>query len=342
MLKSVKKGTTTRAIYYRRMSDPLGILNGSTLEEKIKEALDYSHESGAGKEVANRSHDGERTYVLNFFQNMRTVNDGDYFFGEIIAYEVGAHQSYIEHNSNAQWFTISQMEPGENKSWLDSIMYFIVRGNNIIATQSTHVRFQELQTYLSWLLCFHTKVLPNDFKIVLNEKADTSVAGADYEKVNSIHIKDPNASIKENSNLFVSGQTKLQLDHQNINDFLWNLLRGIKEGFNNSENPADVDYRRLSKNYSLRPDLTFRIDRNFDKKSEGSASMLAEFLMQLPDDFVEFSIPGGTISNGKLKLIANEKISTIVGASRLDPESAAKVLYGVYKSWTKNKKIIPF
>ncbi|HYF85957.1 hypothetical protein [Azospirillum sp.] len=338
-MKPTKKGITTRSIYYRRLTDPLGVLNGATLESKLREALDETHASGAGKSVLNRSLDGERTYALNFYEPKTTANGSTFFFGEIIAYERGAHQSYIEHNSNARWFSISQMPPGENKSWLDSVMYFIVKGNNVVATQSTHVRFQELQSYIRWLLCFHTKVLPNDFKVTLSEKADSSVTGEDYEKVTSIHIKDPNSSIKSTSEMFTAEQKRLRLDPQSINDFFWALLRGAKEVFSSSENSADIDYKMLSKNFGLRPDLTFRIDRAFDKKNQASASTLANFLMQLPDDFVEFGIPGGTISNGKLKLVSDEKIQTIVGANRLDPESAARVLYGVYTSWVNNKRI---
>lgn len=184
-------------------------------------------------------------------------------------------------------------------------------------------------------------MLPQDFRITLNEMADVSVAGSDYEKVTSIHIKDPNAAVKPTLDLFVSGQTRLRFERQSVNDFFWIILKNVAEKFNESDILADKDYRMLSDNYSLRPDLTFRIDRTSDKKSQAGAAKLAEFLMQMPDDFVEFGIPGGTISNGKLKLVLNESISTVPHSSRLDPESSSKVLFSVYKSWINDKKITP-
>lgn len=340
-MRSGKKGSIRRTIQYRRLFDPSGMLSGSTLEDKLREALSPNHHMNVGNDVEDRSMVGNKTYALNTFEHRGSLlPDGGHFFGEVFSYEPGATLSYIEHKSNAKMLSFFEADPGEGKSWLESIMYFLVKGNNVLAVQSGNVRFTELQNYLNWLLCLHTKVCAEDFKIILNEKADASVTGSDYEKVRGIHIKDPN-SIRKSNDLFDDEFTRLRFDSQMIRDVPWSLMELIMKKIGNREGSAEIDYKKLSEKYALRADLRFRIEKPSGPENREDVSNLVDFLMQLPDDFVELELPEGTISNGKLKLIATEDIPTVPGSSRLEPEGAAKALHGVYTSWAANKRIPP-
>lgn len=77
--------------------------------------------------------------------------------GNLITYEHGTNKLFLTVDASQTAFPVAQMAPPElpNKKrteFLDSILYFGVKGNHVVLMQSSGLKGKQLEVYLNWFL----------------------------------------------------------------------------------------------------------------------------------------------------------------------------------------------
>lgn len=86
-----------------------------------------------------------------------TTNHRGLFCGNLITYEHGTNKLFLTVDGSQTAFPVAQMAPPElpNKKrteFLDSILYFGVKGNHVVLMQSSGLKGKQLELYLNWFL----------------------------------------------------------------------------------------------------------------------------------------------------------------------------------------------
>lgn len=86
-----------------------------------------------------------------------TTNHRGLLCGNLITYEHGTNKLFLTVDGNLTAFPVAQVAPPElpNKKqteFLDSILYFGIRGNHVVLMQSSGLKGKQLELYLNWFL----------------------------------------------------------------------------------------------------------------------------------------------------------------------------------------------
>jgi hypothetical protein len=137
-----------------------------TLEVLLKEAL------AATKKAVDRMERPEGSVEVQFinYHLTHTVDQEKTIFGcEFLGYEVGADQSMIKLDADADQIDVEAIPAGEDREFLAGSVYFAVKGNHVILFQSRGLKTQHLESYLNWLLRVKTKTLADDNPLRLDD-----------------------------------------------------------------------------------------------------------------------------------------------------------------------------
>lgn len=105
-------------VHYRRMDDPVGALNGATLEARVRGALAHQFDGGALSQHWNSRAwlvppDNSDTLLMNLYHD-----DGISFFGDLTVYTRGYMQALLHNEPDAAMLPVEQQPPpaGRNTS----------------------------------------------------------------------------------------------------------------------------------------------------------------------------------------------------------------------------------
>jgi len=122
-----------------------------------------------------------------------TTNHRGLLCGNLITYEHGTNKLFLTVDSSQTAFPVAQMAPPElpNKKrteFLDSILYFGVKGNHVILMQSSGLKGKQLEVYLNWFLSAcgvlgtrnHLELVDHPPRMTTNQLASRPVKKVSY------------------------------------------------------------------------------------------------------------------------------------------------------------------
>lgn len=176
-------------IHYRRLADG-NTLGGVTLEEKIRSAMQTQV---SGQPLADRYalriwENGEDNLFVNHYYDGKNDNL-DLVFGDILHFTRGHLQALFDAGQkDAAYASVEQMPAPEQKEYVHSLMHWMVKGNHAFVIQSTSLRTDTLESYLTWLLTQKSKVVSLPFQVVLASKFNEEAVGGDLSDIQELII----------------------------------------------------------------------------------------------------------------------------------------------------------
>lgn len=175
-------------VHYRRMDDPVGALNGGTLETRIRAAMAHVADGGPLSDHWNRRAwivppDNADTLLMNVFHD-----DGVSFFGDLTVYTRGFMQALIRNENDVAVLPVEQRPPPQGREYIHSMMYWMVLGNHLVTIQSRSLNTKHLERYLTWLLKEQTAQMGVNGQVILAAKFDSGEGGGDLDDVKKIIV----------------------------------------------------------------------------------------------------------------------------------------------------------
>ncbi|MBZ0164638.1 MAG: hypothetical protein K8H74_18235 [Notoacmeibacter sp.] len=175
-------------VHYRRMEDPVGALNGGTLETRVRSALQHVVDGGPLSEHWNRRAwvvppEKSDTLLMNVFHD-----DGVSFFGDLTVYTRGFMQALLRSEPDVAVLPVEQRPPPAGREYIHSMMYWMVLGNHVLTIQSRSLNTKNLEHYLTWLLKEQTAQMGDNGQVLLTAKFDSAEVGGDLEDLREIIV----------------------------------------------------------------------------------------------------------------------------------------------------------
>jgi hemin uptake protein HemP len=339
-------------IHYRRLvrtsafgSDSLEVLIGRAMTTVIQGAPIRHRYLHRIQQVA------ESSFFMNVYYDSETEG-ATLAFGDILHYTQGHLQALIERSDDqtAASLPVKQMPAAQNREYVHSQMFWMVKGDHAFVVQSTSLTSETLENYLQWLLVERAKLLPEGTQIVLAAKFDADVLGGDLGDIKELIIggvASPDLTAAE-----PSAQTETDVTHHGgintnattVRGHLIEVLKVLLGG------QAEVD----SVMESVPPDAELRVDVHIGfetkrrKVNRTGLRQLETGLRNVPDSQLRVRSKQGTRGpDGSvrlhhdanvllLKLTQAEKV--IVG-SLVDPTDMLRAMYEAYRTFLNNGKI---
>ena len=100
-------------------------------------------------------------------------------FGNLLVYSPDRNQALLTVSPDALEVDVKQMAPpeigGQRTEFLQSILYFAVRGNHVVVLQSAALRARALEAYLNWLLSADPSLLGEDNGVFLSDEPSNTM-----------------------------------------------------------------------------------------------------------------------------------------------------------------------
>ena len=170
----------------------------NSLQKLLEKAL--SKEGTCFKASDRREHPNPDQGSVRFI-NRHTMHSG-MFFGQLIFFEPGRSQTYIELDDDADTYTIDALTPEslndtkskeqKRKEFVESMLYFGVYENHLVLLQSTALKSRDLEAHLAWLLGTRTESLKNNSALILKDKpTEETLKRIVKSPVKSVHLGTP-------------------------------------------------------------------------------------------------------------------------------------------------------
>lgn len=326
-------------VHYRRMEDPVGALNGNTLEAKVRAALAHVHDGGALSEHWNRRAwivppDNTDTLLMNVFHD-----DGTSFFGDLTVYTKGFMQALLRDEPDVPMLPVEQQPPPQGREYIHSMMFWMVIGNHVLTIQSRSLTAKHLEQYMTWLLKERTAQIAANGQVILNSKFDVDDIGGDLEDVREIivggtgvvqaaptRLPDQEAPTPEREvEQHVDVEAKRSWGERALN-----VLRAIMS------NEADV--QRLLESIPEGADLDVSVHIGYKaRKRRVSRAPMQQALRNLPDGEITAVGKHGRQSGKDIRL--SYPVRVLYSGSLLDPEDVRAKLRSAYDYFVENGKI---
>ena len=333
-------GRKPLTVHYRRMEDPVGAMNGTTLELAVRDAMGIpvngtTISANWNERACFFSADNTDTYLMNVYHD-----DGISFFGDLTVYTRGFLQSLLKHEPDVPMLSVEQQPPPNNREYIHSMMYWLIVGNHVLLIQSRSLTSKHLEQYLTWLLKDKTHVIANTGHVILNAKFDSDQVGGDLDDVKEIIVGGTGvlqAALPDRAPLPRAREHDVER-HVDIDEKRgWGeralgVLRAIMS------NEADV--QRLLNTIPQDADLnvSVRIGYKALRRTLSHAPM-QQALRNLPDGEITAIGKYGRVTGEDIRLSYPVRIETI--GSLLVPEDVRSKLLSAYDYFVENGKIDP-
>ena len=154
-------------------------LSGKAVDVQTLLSKAMQHSPKAAARLFTYGQGDEGRMLINRF-----ITSDNMVFGVFCAFEPGKHQPVLDYNADLDEFPIEAIAPppgtdakGQSlqKEFLESLLYFGVRGSHVVLVQSLALRSSSFENYLNWLICKKTKVATDDSVVFLNDQFNPSV-----------------------------------------------------------------------------------------------------------------------------------------------------------------------
>ena len=161
--------TSTRTLYYKRAT----YLQGNhDLQALLRSALRRRQAVGSRMEELNPE-DHTKRFINSHRSQLGML------FGNLLIYSPNRNQALLTVSPNASELDVQQVAPpeinGQRTEFLESILYFGIRGNHIVVLQSTALRARALEAYLNWLLSQDQNPLGENNGLFLSDEPSNHV-----------------------------------------------------------------------------------------------------------------------------------------------------------------------
>ena len=324
-------------VHYRRMDDPVGALNGATLEGRIRGALADEFGGGALAEHWNRRAwvvppDNTDTLLMNIFHD-----DGVSFFGDLTVYTQGFMQALLRSEPDVAMLPVEQQPPPEGREYIHSMMYWTVIGNHVLTIQSRSLTTKHLEQYLTWLLTERTTQMNANGHVLLTAKFDSDEVGGELEDVKEIIVGGTGAVEAAPAYLPHEAAREREVDqHRDVDarrswgERAIEVLRAVMS------NEADVQQLLDSIPEGADLDVSVRIGYKTKRRLVSRAPM-QRALRNLPEGEITAVGKHGRLSGKDIRL--SYPVRVLSTGSLLDPNDVRAKLRSAYDYFVENGKI---
>ncbi|HMR31860.1 MAG TPA: hypothetical protein PKA13_10700 [Geminicoccaceae bacterium] len=324
-------------VHYRRMDDPVGALNGGTLESRIRGALADVYDGGALSEHWKRRAwtvppDNSDTLLMNIYHD-----DGISFFGDLTVYTRGFMQALLRNVADAAMLPVEQQPPPEGREYIHSMMFWMAISNHVLTIQSRSLSTKHLEEYLTWLLKERTTQIGANGHVLLTAKFDSDQIGGDLEDVREIIVGGTGAVEAAPAKLPHEPIQEREVDqHVDVGARRsWgqravDVLRAVMS------NEADVQALLESIPEGADLDVSVHIGYKTRKRRVTRAPM-QQALRNLPDGEITAIGKHGRLTGKDIRL--SYPVRVLTDGSLLDPADVRAKLKSAYDYFVENGKI---
>lgn len=202
----MKKMATSirKTIHYKRAV----LTGGEDLQATLTAVFNpasQGHKVGSRKEIINA--DSQSFRVVN-----RATTYNGMLFGQMIMFEPGRSQAYVEMNDEASSYTLdaltndalNKIDNGEGdatakatakkkhkKEFIDAMLYFGVFENHVVLIQSQSLKSRELEAHLGSLIGRFGGLKPGTALILQDQPSQAAINKIERSPVKSIHLGSP-------------------------------------------------------------------------------------------------------------------------------------------------------
>jgi len=324
-------------VHYRRMDDPVGALNGATLEARVRGAMADQFAGGALSAHWNRRAwlvppDNTDTLLMNIFHD-----DGVSFFGDLTVYTRGFMQALLRNEPDVAMLAVEQQPPPEGREYIHSMMYWMVIGNHVMTIQSRSLTTKHLEQYLTWLLTERTTQMNANGHVLLTAKFDSDEIGGDLDDVKEIIVGGTGAVEAAPARLPHEPVQEREVDQhidvgarRSWGERAVDVLRAIMN------NDADVQELLESIPEGADLDVSVRIGYKTRRRRVSRAPM-QQALRNLPDGEITAIGKHGRLTGNDIRL--SYPVRVLATGSLLDPNDVRAKLRSAYDYFVENGKI---
>lgn len=324
-------------VHYRRMDDPVGALNGATLEVRVRGALAHQIDGGALSQHWNRRAwlvppDNSDTLLMNLYHD-----DGVSFFGDLTVYTRGYMQALLRNEPDAAMLPVEQQPPPAGREYIHSMMYWMVIGNHVLTIQSRSLTTKHLEQYLTWLLKERTAQMAQNGHVLLTAKFDSDEVGGDLDDIREIIVGGTGAVEAAPARLPDAPVVEREVDrHVDVGARRSWGERAIKVLQAVMNNEADV--RSLLESIPEDADLDVSVHIGYKtKKRRVTRAPMQQALRNLPDGEITAVGKHGKLTGKDIRL--SYPVRVLSTGSLLDPTDVRAKLSDAYDYFIANGKI---
>jgi hypothetical protein len=222
-------------------------------------------------------------------------------FGNVVLYAPDQNKQVLAIDENADELDIQQISPppgrdGTKNQFLESILYYGVRGNHVLVLQSMAMRARDLEGYLNWLLR-GAGIFDDSNAVFLNNYAPTLTRDTlERSEVKSVRIGTAltDAAVAELPNKDVT-RTKFRAFGEGIE-----VLRTLMP-----ERMKDLTWSDITASTNLEVFVEVTYKRQTDDSSQATLNKIASALRHVSDDDIRIELKGGTTIVGSQLQVKN-------------------------------------
>ncbi len=299
--------------------------NRTSLKTKLDRALKTLQKVGDRR--FNTSTPEDPCYhIVSSYHNSKP-NESGFTFGTLMTYTPGKDTLFIIDDDQAPDVLLEQLtaevtKEGKRREFLESLIYFCVKGNHISLIQSQHLKSDHLCRYMTWLLKQAGEIHQSDSLVFLDTPPPHEQERLKLAKgVKSIQFTSmSNASEQKES----CGTLDLfPTDPKKEGNFIQRMLHAFVEESRSSK----INFSALFDS-RIKVGMTFDLDRD---TSDGGQKLMDEIgaLLRSTEDIdaiLELK-DGGTIRGSMLRLTYPIRLNSYGG------QLIASEVYGELKKW---------
>jgi hypothetical protein len=333
---TVRKSLT---VHYRKVEDPVGAMEGRTLEALVRSSLASIHDGGPLSEHWKRRAwlvppDNTDTLLMNVFHD-----DGASVFGDLTVYTRGFMQALLKDEPDAAMLSVEQQPPPQGREYIHSMMFWMIVGNHVLTIQSRALNTKQLEQYMTWLVRDRTTQMNANGQVILNAKFDIEDVGGDLEDVREIVVG--GTGVLQAAPARLPGHDQ-QLVAREVEQHVgveakrsWGA-RAIKVLHAIMSNEADV--QRLLESIPEGADLDVSVHIGYkSKRRQLSRAPMQHALRNLPDGEITAIGKLGKQSGKDIRL--SYPVRVLCEGSLLDPIDVRSKLRSAYDYFVENGKI---
>lgn len=174
----MKAETKPKTLHYRRATFLQG---GSNLQSVLGKALGKL--KNVGQRLENLTSEDHTHRFINSHRSQLGM-----LFGSLMVYAEGTNRPLVTIETDKPELDIEQIAPpskdGKHREFLDSILYFGIKGNHVLLVQSAALNARQMESHLFWLLG-HAGAISKEDGVSLNDYTPQ----ATRKKIEKAHVK---------------------------------------------------------------------------------------------------------------------------------------------------------
>lgn len=315
-----------KAIHYKRVA--IG-----TTQENLQSLLCKALGEGGPSEKANN----RKEQVNQDEQSFRLINHHSSYsgmiFGQLVFFESGASQPYIDMDDEAQFYSIDALTTAQikmeddghdqpedskrkKKEFLNSILYFGALDNHLVLMQSSALKSRDLETHLNWLLSTQSKLINNSPVILHDKPSEKTVKKLEKKPVKTVKLGSPIEIKQEDGSVdqVYEADSEPQEEKGVVKKLRFvpnspgaQLIRALVPNWLENQNLTDA-----LDDANLQVSLEITYMRKTTASGQRLLDSLSASLRHIDDSDVRIDLHGGgTISGSELKLSGKVSVKTL-------------------------------